>query len=245
MRPIDAHSHEWLARVNKDLSSTSTRTTAFTEKRSVQRMVYSSRDTGLSSLKSIVKELFIPSMKVTLVLRRCNWGPESVFWPKITADTLQAAQSCKVHQTFPGSQWKEILMPHKVQQWPLEKIGADFFHLESTNYLLITDYSSQCPIIRRMRSTTTNATIDVMKQVFSEYVYQRQWWKRTTILIKGVQSIWKPILLWPHHIKPKVPTEQWHDRGNSRGNEAVTEEIHGSRTWSLPSYAHLQGNTIL
>ena len=50
---------------------------------------------------------------------------------------------------------------------PWEKRGADFF--ESTNYLLIADYYSQFAIIWRMIITKTNATIDVMKQVFSEY----------------------------------------------------------------------------
>ena len=49
------------------------------------------------------------------------------------------------------------------------KIGADFYEFGSTNYLLITDYYSWFPIIRRMRSTKTNATIDVIKQVFTEY----------------------------------------------------------------------------
>ena len=46
---------------------------------------------------------------------------------------------------------------------------ADFFELESTIYLLTADYYSQFLIIRRMKSTMTNVTIDVIKQVFSEY----------------------------------------------------------------------------
>ena len=52
---------------------------------------------------------------------------ESVFWPKITADILQTAQSCKVCQTFSRTQQTEIWMLHKVPQGPWEKIGADVF----------------------------------------------------------------------------------------------------------------------
>ena len=59
-------------------------------------------------------------------------------------------------------------MPHEVLQGPWEKIGADFFEFEFTSYLLIANYYSKVSIIRGMRSTMTNATIDVMKQVFSE-----------------------------------------------------------------------------
>ena len=60
-------------------------------------------------------------------------------------------------------------MSHEVPQGPWEKIRADLFEFESTNYLMIADYYSCFPIIRRMRNTITNATFDVMKQVFSEY----------------------------------------------------------------------------
>ena len=107
-------------------------------------------------------------MKVISVLKMQLKAKESVFWPKITADNLQIAESCKVCQTFFRSQQREILIPHKVVQGPWEKIGVDFFQFESTKYLLITACYSWFPIIRRMRSTMT--TSDVVKQVFGEYV---------------------------------------------------------------------------
>ena len=94
---------------------------------------------------------------------------ESVFLPKITTDILQTAQNCKVCQTYSRSQQREILMPHEVLQCLWEKIGAGFCEFESTTYQQIAYYYSWFPIIRRMRSTKTNATIDVLKQVFSEY----------------------------------------------------------------------------
>ena len=94
---------------------------------------------------------------------------EAVFWPGITADVLQTAQSCKVCRTFSKSQQRQTLMPHEVPQGPWEKIGVDFFEFQSTNYLLIADYYSRFPVIRKVRSTTASATIDTLKQVFSEY----------------------------------------------------------------------------
>ena len=94
---------------------------------------------------------------------------ESVFWPKITADILQTAQGCQVCQTFSRSQQRETLMPHEVPQGPWEKLGVDLFEFGSSTYLMIVDYYSRFPIIRRMRSTTANMTIDILKQVFSEY----------------------------------------------------------------------------
>ena len=94
---------------------------------------------------------------------------ESVFWPRISADILQTAQSCNVCQTFSKSQQRETLMPHEVPQGPWEKLAIDFFEFQSNGYLLIADYYSRFPVIRRVRSTTASATIDILNQVFSEY----------------------------------------------------------------------------
>ena len=93
---------------------------------------------------------------------------EAVFWPGITSDLLQTAQSCEVCQTFSRSQQRETLLPHEVPQGPWEKLGIDFFEFRSSTYLLIADYYSKFPVIRKVRSTDANATTD-LKQVFSEY----------------------------------------------------------------------------
>ena len=93
---------------------------------------------------------------------------ESVFLPKIAVDILQIAQSCNMCQTFSRSN-RENLMLHKDPQEPWERIGTDFFKFESTDYLLIADYYSQFPIIRRLRQHHNQCYIDVMKQIFSEY----------------------------------------------------------------------------
>ena len=60
-------------------------------------------------------------------------------------------------------------MPHDVPQGPWEKLGADYFEFQSNQYLLVADYYSRFPVIRRARSTTASATVDMMKQIFSEY----------------------------------------------------------------------------
>ena len=94
---------------------------------------------------------------------------EAVFWPGITSDLLQTAQSCEVCQTFSRSQQRETLLPHEVPQGPWERLGIDFFEFQSTTYLLIADYCSRFPVVRKVRSTTASATIETLKQVFSEF----------------------------------------------------------------------------
>ena len=69
-------------------------------------------------------------------------------------------------QTFSRSQQRETLMPH---EGPWEKLGVDFFEFQSTTYLLIADYYSRFPVVRKVRSTNASATAKMLKQVLSEY----------------------------------------------------------------------------
>ena len=94
---------------------------------------------------------------------------EAVFWPGIISDLLQAAQGCEVCQTFSRSQQCETLLPREVPQGHWEKLGIYFFEFQSTTYLLIADYYRRFPVIRKIRSTNTSATTEILMQVFSEY----------------------------------------------------------------------------
>ena len=93
---------------------------------------------------------------------------ESVFWPKITADVLQMAQGCCTCQTHSRSQ-KETLLQHEVPCGPWEKVCVDFFEFRSMQYLIVADYYSRFPVIRPATTTTTKATINILKQIFCEY----------------------------------------------------------------------------
>ena len=71
---------------------------------------------------------------------------ESLFWPRISADILQTAQSGNVCQTFSKSQQRETLMSHEVAQGPWEKLAIDFFEFQSNSYIFyITTAGSQSP----------------------------------------------------------------------------------------------------
>ena len=94
---------------------------------------------------------------------------EAVFWPGITSNLLPTAQSCEVCQTFSRSQQRETLLPHEVRQGPWEKLGIDFFEFQSTTYLLIEDFYSRFPVVRKVSSTTASATTEALKRVFSEF----------------------------------------------------------------------------
>ena len=161
IRHTNAISHELLVTVKKGLSSTSTRLWDLQRKDQCREW---------STLQGT--RLIIPEKLHNRTLQTTHEGhfgvenmqmraKESVFQQKVTADILQSSKVC---QTFLSSQQRAILRPHEDPQGSWKKIGANFFVCESTNCLLITDYYSQFPIIGRMRSTMSHATIHVMKQ---------------------------------------------------------------------------------
>jgi len=63
-------------------------------------------------------------------------------------------------------------MLHVIPQGPWEKIGIDFFELQSHQYLLIV-YYSRFPVSRRASNFTAAATVNIIKEVFSEYRIMR------------------------------------------------------------------------
>ena len=62
---------------------------------------------------------------------------------------------------------KEPLMISKLLPHPWHTVGADLFQLKDTTYLLVTDYFSRYPEICKFTSTTSPATIQAMKAIFS------------------------------------------------------------------------------
>ena len=48
-------------------------------------------------------------------------------------------------------------------------IGTDLFELKGAKYLLIVNYFSRCPEVIKMTSTTSAATISLLKSVFARH----------------------------------------------------------------------------
>ena len=52
---------------------------------------------------------------------------------------------------------------------PWTKLATDLFHFEGQSYLLLVNYTSQFPIVRRLTSMMAHHIADHCKQIFSEY----------------------------------------------------------------------------
>ena len=88
---------------------------------------------------------------------------ETVCWPGINKDIETAYKNCKTCGVYSNSQQKETLLPHKVLDAAWESLGTDIFHLNKNQYLLVVDYYSWFPVIRKITNLTskTNHTAQV------------------------------------------------------------------------------------
>ena len=93
---------------------------------------------------------------------------ETVFWPGINKDITKQYQSCKTCIKHSKSQPREPLQPHPTPEIPWHTVATDLFEIRNSKYLLIVDYYSRFPVLRKLASTTARVLIQEMKAVFAE-----------------------------------------------------------------------------
>ena len=58
---------------------------------------------------------------------------------------------------------------HEIPVNPWSKLASDIFYFEGDSYLLIVDYTSQFPNIRKLSSMTSKAITHHMQAFFAKY----------------------------------------------------------------------------
>ena len=93
-----------------------------------------------------------------------------VYWKGINADIERTVKTCSACQTNQSSQQAETLLPHDIPDGPWQMLATDIFHLDGNDYVIVADYYSKMPFVRRLTSTSTSATvISALKQLFGEH----------------------------------------------------------------------------
>ncbi|XP_064477447.1 uncharacterized protein K02A2.6-like [Ornithodoros turicata] len=93
---------------------------------------------------------------------------DSVWWPGVSAAIKQGVTNCQ-QTALNNSQPREPMIPSVTPELPWNKVGADLFYLNGSNYLLLVDYYSRYPEVLRLLSTSAKAVIQRMKEIFARY----------------------------------------------------------------------------
>ena len=90
---------------------------------------------------------------------------ETVFWPGISDDVRNAVKLCDVCMKYKPAQQKN----HKNRMMCPACHGSDIFEHRPHHYLLVADYFSKFPVVKKLTNQTAGDVISLLQTIFSEY----------------------------------------------------------------------------
>ena len=105
-------------------------------------------------------------------ITKCQYrARQCVYWPGINEDIRKMVEACPTCQRHRPQEPRQPLQPTPAPECPWQHIGADFFTFDGFEYLVIIDYYTKMPFIRKIPPSQCNAakTISVLKELFSEH----------------------------------------------------------------------------
>ena len=97
-------------------------------------------------------------------LRRAR---ETVYWSGMNSDLTDHISKCDICLSYQSSQAKEPLICHEIADRPWQKIGADVFTLDGTDYLCVVDYYSSYFEVDGLESKTAASIAKKLPKQFS------------------------------------------------------------------------------
>ena len=92
---------------------------------------------------------------------------ECVFWlgmPKSVENICASGHLC---QEMQHQQTPQALHPYERPMSPWVKVGSDIFTIGSNNFLMISDYFSRYPVVKKLPSLSASANSSATKKAFS------------------------------------------------------------------------------
>ena len=74
---------------------------------------------------------------------------------------------CDICSSYQSNQARELLISHEAADLPWQKIGADVFTLDETDYLYVVDYYSSYFEIDRLETKTAKGITKILHKLFS------------------------------------------------------------------------------
>ena len=95
-----------------------------------------------------------------------------MYWPGIYDDITKMVTNCETCLQFSANNRKEKpdnSLSHEVPRTPWTKLATDIFTFDNHNYLVMVDYTSKFPVVRKLSSMTARVVTEIIKSIFSEY----------------------------------------------------------------------------
>ena len=102
-------------------------------------------------------------------MEKCKLRAKScVYWPGIYKEIENLVNSCCVCQKYHNSQQKEPMIPTEIPSRPWKTLSADLFYVQQSWFLIVVDYYSKFPFVKKLQNLTSGAVVNEMKMLFAE-----------------------------------------------------------------------------
>ena len=95
-----------------------------------------------------------------------------MYWPNLRKELEELVLNCQLCLKHSQAKCKPKPTPSFGQEIPVipwTKLASDIFHFQNDNYLLIVDFTSRFPIIRKLKSMKAKHVARHFSEVFGEY----------------------------------------------------------------------------
>ena len=138
---------------------------------------------------------------------------ETVYWPGLNDQLENVIINCQLCLKYSKSKNKSTpptALGHEVPALPWSKVATDIFHYESQPYLLIVDYTSRFPIVRRLKSMSAQNITEHFKSIFSVYrCPDTGKWQWSMLYSRNVHKFNERICSEPYNEFPSLSSIQW------------------------------------
>ena len=102
-------------------------------------------------------------------IEKCKLRAKScVYWPGVYKELENLVNSCGVCQKYHNSQQKEPMIPSEIPSRLWQTLSADLFYVQQSWFLIVVDYYSKFPFVKKLHNLTTGAVVNEMKMLFEE-----------------------------------------------------------------------------
>ena len=102
------------------------------------------------------------------IQRCCARANVSVWWPGIASEIENMVKQCNTcARDFTPR--KEPMIPSDLPEYPWQKVGTDLFQFNGAAYLVVVNYFSRYPEVKKLSSTTSSSVIESLKTIFARF----------------------------------------------------------------------------
>ena len=170
-----------------------------------------------------------------LGISKCQFqARQCVYWPGINADIRKMVEACPTClRHCPQEPWQP-LQSTPAPERPWQHLGADYFSFDGSDYLVIVNYYTKMPFVRKMSPSQCNSAWNSRSNPDGQ---------RPTVCQPPVCRVHQGLEHRPHPEFPKEPEKQRSSRVSHQDSQGTTHTSQVLRTGPIPCSTHLQEYT--